>query len=256
MDLQTFFDILPAYLLLSMVPLASLVLGAIISPFLYATRRRLALILNLAGLVGFVWVGCIVFIVAIIDFHLDSEGPFPWIVTLMLAILSAALFFGAVEGLTFFILRRLRAAKSKKTALDFFHEGYSCAQSVVAPFAHELGLTEPQALRLASGFGAGIGRMRETCGAFCGLTFVAGHCRGNLLGDAGEKERIFSLVRDEAEQFRAEFGTLSCRELLHLEADTQEGARPNERSAAYYAARPCERCVAFCEARARELLNQ
>ncbi len=140
------------------------------------------------------------------------------------------------------------------TALDFFHQGYSCAQSVFAPFATQLGLSEEMALRLASGFGAGIGRMRETCGAFCGLTLIAGFCRGNVQGGADEKERIYSLVQDEAAAFRAEFGTLRCRELLHLDEHAAEGVRPNERSAAYYAARPCERCVAFCEARAKALL--
>ncbi len=148
-----------------------------------------------------------------------------------------------------------RMENTSPSALDYFHRGYSCAQSVVAPFAAELGLTEEQALRLSAGFGAGIGRMRETCGAFCGLTFVAGHCCGNLHGEAAEKERIFSLVREKAAQFEAEFGTLRCRELLHLSEEAQEGARPNERTAAYYAARPCERCVAFCEGLARELLG-
>ncbi len=141
------------------------------------------------------------------------------------------------------------------SALHYFHQGYSCAQSVLAPFAAELGLTEEQALRLAAGFGAGIGRMRETCGAFCGLTFVAGHCCGNLHGDAAEKERIFALVREQADLFRAEFGSLRCRDLLHLDEQIQEGARPGERTAAYYAARPCERCVTFCEGLARKLLD-
>ncbi len=140
-------------------------------------------------------------------------------------------------------------------ALDFFHRGFSCAQSVLAPFAAELGLDEAQALRLASGFGAGIGRMRETCGAFCGLTFIAGFCEGNLEGSADAKERIYSLVRAEAERFRSEFGSLRCSDLLRLDAAAREGARPHERSAAYYAARPCERCVAFCAARARALLS-
>ncbi len=150
----------------------------------------------------------------------------------------------------------LAAMPPQPSALDYFHQGYSCAQSVVVPFATELGLTEQQALRLSAGFGAGIGRMRETCGAFCGLTFIAGHCCGNLRGDAAEKERIFSLVQAKAEQFRAEFGTLRCRELLHLNENAQEGARPNERTDAYYAARPCEHCVSFCEKLAHELLHE
>ncbi len=140
------------------------------------------------------------------------------------------------------------------SALDFFHRGYSCAQSVLAPFATPLGLSEEQALRLASGFGAGIGRMRETCGAFCGLTIIAGFCRGNVQGGADEKEKIYALVQEEAAAFRAEFGTLLCRELLQQEGKAPEGTRPNERTAAYYASRPCERCVAFCEVRAKALL--
>ncbi len=258
MDFLTFCDTLPVYHLLSLLPLTGLIgliLGAIIAPFLYSGKQWLAAILNLAGLVSFVWVGCIVFGFAITDFTPSYEGSVKPIIAILLGILLSTLFFGAVEWLTFWVMRHLHAKKSTKDALGYFHEGYSCAQSVLTPFASELGLTEEQALRISAGFGAGIGRMRETCGAFCGLTFIAGHCQGNLHGNAGEKEQIFSLIREEAEQFRTEFGTLRCRNLLHLDEGTQEGARPNERSATYYAARPCERCVAFCEARARKLLN-
>ena len=53
-----------------------------------------------------------------------------------------------------------------------FLKGYNCSQSVVAAFAPQLGLTEETALRLSAGFGAGIGRMREVCGAFCGVVTV------------------------------------------------------------------------------------
>lgn len=143
----------------------------------------------------------------------------------------------------------------EERALAYFHRGFNCAQSVLAPFAEQLGLSEEQALRLAAGFGAGIGRMRLTCGAFSGLTLVAGHCRGNLSGEPEEKERIFALVRQLARDFCAEFGTLSCRELLHLAEDTTESARPQERTQAYYEARPCERCVAFCARAAAKLLK-
>ncbi len=143
----------------------------------------------------------------------------------------------------------------EEKALAYFHRGFNCAQSVLAPFAEPLGLSEEQALRLAAGFGAGIGRMRLTCGAFSGLTLVAGHCQGNLSGHPEEKERIFALVRQQAELFTREFGTLSCRELLHLDEHTTEGARPSERTQAYYDARPCERCVAFCARAAAALLQ-
>lgn len=140
--------------------------------------------------------------------------------------------------------------------MDYFHRGFNCAQSVFTPFAAHMGLTEETALRLSSAFGAGLGRMRGTCGAFAGLSMVAGWCQGNLSGDPADKERVFALTRQLADEFKAEFGTLSCRELLHLDENAQEGARPSERTKAYYDARPCERCVAFCAQKAINLLTK
>lgn len=131
-------------------------------------------------------------------------------------------------------------------ARRYFRQGYNCAQSVFAAMAPELGLEEGLALRLASGFGAGVGRMRGLCGAFSGLAMAAGCRYGNLTGQPEDKERIFALVRRQAEAFKAEFGSLKCRDLLHLAENCQESARPGDRTPAYYASRPCERCVAFC----------
>ena len=142
----------------------------------------------------------------------------------------------------------------QEKASEYFHRGFNCAQSVFAAFAAEMGLPEDTALRIPAAFGAGLGRMRGTCGAFAGLAMVAGFKHGNLTGEPADKERIFQLTRQLAEAFRAEFGSLQCRELLHLPEDAQESARPNERTAAYYATRPCGRCVAFCAAKAAEIL--
>ena len=63
-------------------------------------------------------------------------------------------------------------SKQGDAAYAWFLQGYNCSQSVVTAFAPQLGLTEEMALRLSAGFGAGIGRMREVCGAFCGVVTV------------------------------------------------------------------------------------
>ena len=140
-------------------------------------------------------------------------------------------------------------------ALDYFHQGYNCSQSVFAAFADVCGLTEETALKLSSPLGAGIGRMREVCGAFCGLSMLAGSLYGNSSPETGEKEKIFYLVQSLAASFKQEFGTLYCRELLGLSPErlAAETARPGERTAAYYASRPCERCIAFCARHGAEL---
>ena len=59
-------------------------------------------------------------------------------------------------------------------AVELFKSGYNCSQSVVAAFADMYGFTQEQALRMGASFGGGIGRMRETCGAACGMFLVAG----------------------------------------------------------------------------------
>ena len=150
----------------------------------------------------------------------------------------------------------LTGMNAADNALTYFHKGFNCAQSVFASFAQELGLSEDTALRLSSAFGAGLGRMRGTCGAFSGLCMVAGFCKGNLTGNPEDKEIIFALTRELADEFKKEFGTLSCKELLHLDDNLQEPARPSERSSSYYAQRPCERCVEFCASKARLLLDK
>ena len=149
----------------------------------------------------------------------------------------------------------LTAMQADEKALHYFHQGFNCAQSVFAAFADQVGLSEKAALRFSSAFGAGLGRMRGTCGAFSGLCMVAGFCKGNLSGNPEEKELIFSLTRELAEEFKKEFGTLTCRELLHLDEEMEATARPNDRTSAYYASRPCERCVAFCATKAQSILN-
>lgn len=67
-------------------------------------------------------------------------------------------------------------------ATELFKSGYNCSQSVVAAFADMYGFTEEQALRMAASFGGGIGRMRETCGAACGMFLLAGLEKGAIDG--------------------------------------------------------------------------
>lgn len=149
----------------------------------------------------------------------------------------------------------LTGMQAEEKALHYFHQGFNCAQSVFAAMADQVGMSETAALRFSSAFGAGLGRMRGTCGAFSGLCMVAGFCKGNLTGNPDDKEVIFSLTRELAEAFKKEFGSLTCRELLHLDTEMENSARPSERTSSYYEARPCERCVAFCASLAQKLLD-
>ena len=62
----------------------------------------------------------------------------------------------------------------RERATALFMEGYSCAQAVFGAFSDVTGIDADTALRLSSAFGAGMGRMREVCGAVSGMALVCG----------------------------------------------------------------------------------
>ena len=135
----------------------------------------------------------------------------------------------------------------KDAAYAWFLKGYNCSQSVVAAFAPQIGLTEETALRLSAGFGAGIGRMREVCGAFCGVVTVLSMVYADP-ADPKDKSRMYALVQEAAEQYRSRNGgSIICRELLaKAGAAPAGGTAAEDRTADYYKKRPCPELCRLC----------
>ncbi len=96
-----------------------------------------------------------------------------------------------------------------------FNEGFSCSQAVVSSFAGDLGLDSDTANKIACGFGAGIARTGNTCGAVAGAVMVIGLKYGKAaVGDDAAKERTYALVQEFITAFRAKNGSINCTELL------------------------------------------
>lgn len=130
-------------------------------------------------------------------------------------------------------------------ARALFKQGFNCSQSVFAACADIYGIDDEElALKLAASFGGGIGRMRMTCGAACGMFLLAGLENGSAtVGDAEGKRQNYTLVQDLAAKFEAENGSLICAELLGIAPKPQEPT-PEARTEAYYQKRPCVDMVA------------
>lgn len=126
-------------------------------------------------------------------------------------------------------------------AAELFLSGYNCAQAVAMAFHEELGLTECQAAKMVSAFGGGMGRLREVCGAVSGMFFVLGSLYGyDTPGDDISKKKLYSEAQALAEKFRAENGSIICREILK---NPPSDPNPTPRTAEFYAKRPCARMV-------------
>ena len=121
-------------------------------------------------------------------------------------------------------------------AVELFKSGYNCSQSVVAAFADMYGFTQEQALRMGASFGGGIGRMRETCGAACGMFLVAGLETGATEAtDREGKAANYAVVQELAAEFKKRNGSLICGELLGLKKKDPVSTIPEERTAQYIA---------------------
>lgn len=127
----------------------------------------------------------------------------------------------------------------------YFLKGANCSQAVLAAFHKEAGMDKETALKLASSFGAGMGRMREVCGALSAVFMVAGIRYGYAdLEDADAKAAHYKLIQDFARKFREQNGSILCRELLGLD-EAERSWIPEARTSNYYNSRPCLAIVRY-----------
>ena len=140
-----------------------------------------------------------------------------------------------------------RVAKARRL---FKEEGYNCCQAVVLAYNDIFGIDDATAASLSSGFGGGMGRMREVCGSVSGMVMLAG-----LITPAADpsvkldRTRNYALVQEVAEEFKGINGSIVCKELLGLVpmgsniSVAKESPEPSDRTPEYYKKRPCEELV-------------
>lgn len=103
-------------------------------------------------------------------------------------------------------------------AVECFNNGFNCAQAVFSTYTEELGMDPELARKASCGFGAGMGRLCETCGAVSGAYLLIGLKYGMTNREDNEaKEKTYELVREFSNRFKQRNGFTGCRELLGIE---------------------------------------
>lgn len=129
---------------------------------------------------------------------------------------------------------------------ELFHTGACCSQAVFVALASEFGMDAETAMKVSAGLGGGVGRQREVCGAVTGATLALG------LKYGPDKAAVYPHVQALCERFKAECGSIVCRELLAGTGATQGGA-PEARTETYYKKRPCVELVRLATRLAEEV---
>ncbi len=90
-------------------------------------------------------------------------------------------------------------SENSKRAVQLYNSRHLCSQAILKTYAEKCGISEEQAMKLGSGFGAGM-RKGEVCGACTGALMVLGLLYGQTYpADPDQRKDIhlFTEVRPE-----------------------------------------------------------
>jgi C_GCAxxG_C_C family probable redox protein len=146
--------------------------------------------------------------------------------------------------------------KSKvNEAEECFSNGFNCCQAVLSAYGKELGLGEREALKIASGFGAGIAYMGDICGAVTGAFMVIGLKYGRFNAEDSEaRDKTYMLIKEFIRIFKEKNGSIKCNELLDADISTEEGLK--KANAANKFSTVCPKMVRDAAEIAGRLLNE
>jgi C_GCAxxG_C_C family probable redox protein len=133
--------------------------------------------------------------------------------------------------------------KSKEEkAIEYFRSGLNCSQSVVSAYTEEMNFDRNLALSISCGFGGGMGRLQETCGAATGAFMVMGihYCR-KYSDNKDRKETTYAAIQKFSKEFTVLHGTMNCMELINVDLKSEDGHRLLKES--NLSENVCEKCI-------------
>jgi C_GCAxxG_C_C family probable redox protein len=105
--------------------------------------------------------------------------------------------------------------KSEK-AVQYHRDHFNCAQSVLAPFGPDFGISEDDSLKISCAFGGGMGRQQHVCGAVTGALMVLGLKYGKALNDDESKKQFtYAKTNEFFAEFKKLHKSINCKELLN-----------------------------------------
>lgn len=111
----------------------------------------------------------------------------------------------------------------QKKACEKFLAGYSCSQAVFTAYCEEYGIPQDLAVKMTSGFGAGM-NMGLTCGVVTGAYMVLGlRCSGDDCTTSTGRQSVYQALASFNDRFTQAHGTTCCRELLGCDISTEKG---------------------------------
>ena len=148
-----------------------------------------------------------------------------------------------------------KMALADEISRGYFRQGLNCAECVLRTFMdmHDTDLPE-SIIKMASGFGGGMGHTKNTCGAITGAVLALGTVKGR---DPFEKEEmsdrvkqltgeVYPLFGSMVNEMKEQYGSLICSELSDPFGDFAGKARKKN----------CMEMIAYCSSLAEKYADK
>lgn len=125
------------------------------------------------------------------------------------------------------ILRSSRLSRimtPENNVIRLFDSGWNCAEAVLLATSQDVLPRKVETIipRVATGFGGGMSRNGDVCGALTGGIMGIGLAVGRNSAEES-RDRCYEAVDRFYSAFVTEFGTCKCRELTGLDLKTEKG---------------------------------
>lgn len=133
--------------------------------------------------------------------------------------------------------------KTKEEIAQYaFNSDLNCAQSVITTFAKDLHLDYEVAKNISCGFGGGMGRLQQTCGAVTGAFMVLGLYNSQKYASNNDaKNNTYSMIHTYKDRFLSLHNSLTCKDLINCDLNTEEGQVYFKKN--NLKANVCEKCI-------------
>jgi C_GCAxxG_C_C family probable redox protein len=113
---------------------------------------------------------------------------------------------------------------AKKAYEKMASHSINCAQSVLTSFCEDFGLNKDLAMKIARGFGGGMGQSKGTCGAVTGAYMVLGLGLKPLNDPLKNRAEMGNTMVEFNRRFKQLHGSLNCTELCGYDLSIPEKA--------------------------------
>ena len=105
----------------------------------------------------------------------------------------------------------------RERASDLFANStkYNCCQAIICAYCEYYGIDDEAIFAMTEGFGLGMGGLKDTCGAVTGMFMALSlhNSAGDKMNPRLTKLDTYAKIREYAELFKNECGSIYCRDL-------------------------------------------